>query len=221
MSLANNVFVVEDQKEARARICAAIENDAHLTLWGQASSIHETLEHFATDLPAKALINLGLPDGSGEALIAWLREHASQVETLVLTVFGDTRNVVTAIQSGAFDYFLKGDTAENLAESIKHVLQGESPISLAVARYILNSAREGGDALSRSTDSPSNSRIEKPNLTLTEIEILSYNSEIAEITGRSKNIVPDHVKIITRSWQSAVVMKLVHQTIQLRLIGSS
>ena len=223
----NNVFVVEDQKEVRARICAAIEGDADLTLSGQASSIHEALQHLATDLPAVALIDLGLPDGGGETIIAWLREHAPQVETLVLTVFGDERNVITAIQSGASGYLLKGDTAENLTESIKRVLQGESPISPAVARYILNSARKNGDTLSQSNDTPSESRTEKPNLTPTEVEVLSYiakgftSPEIAEMTGRSNNTVPVHVKNIYKKLSVSSRGEAVFQAIQLGLIGSS
>lgn len=221
-----DVFVVEDKKEVRARICSAIVDDADLSLWGQATSIQEALQRLATDLPAIALIDLGLPDGGGEAIIEWLHQNAPQVESLVLTVFGDEKHVITAIQSGASGYLLKGDTAENLTENIKRVLQGESPISPAVARYILNATRKSNQAVSQLPGQSAESTTGKPKLTPTEIEVLNYvakgftNPEIAEMTGKSVNTVPVHTKNIYKKLSVSGRGEAVFQAMQLGIIGS-
>lgn len=163
MSLVpNNVLVVEDNKEVRARICTAIGRDAELTVWGEASTIQEASQLLDTAQPDVALIDLGLPDGGGETIIRWLHKHAPQVETLVLTVFGDERHVISAIQAGASGYLLKGDTAESLSQNIKLVLQGESPISPAVARHILNTTRNKTQSDSEPKNEKADTGIEKP-----------------------------------------------------------
>ena len=103
-NLPKNVLIVEDNKEVRARICAVVDGDPELTVWAKAATIDEAKVILERGLPAVALIDLGLPDGGGETIIAWLHKHAPNVETLVLTVFGDERHVISAIQSGASGY---------------------------------------------------------------------------------------------------------------------
>lgn len=224
--IPNNVLVVEDNKEVRARICAAIEHDTELTVWGEAATVKEASQLLSVGLPEIALIDLGLPDGGGETVIAWLNNHAPHVETLVLTVFGDERHVISAIQSGASGYLLKGDTAESLLQSIKLVLQGESPISPAVARYILNSTRKKTQNDSESNNKNTESGTEKPNLTPSEIEILKFiakgftGPEIADLTGRSVNTVPVHIKNIYRKLSVTGRGEAVYQAMQLGILGS-
>lgn len=222
--MRTNVLVVEDNKDVRARICAAIESDEELTVWGEAATVKQASQLLEFDLPEIALIDLGLPDGGGETIIAWLRKHAPNVETLVLTVFGDERHVISAIQSGASGYLLKGDTAESLSENIKLVLQGESPISPAVARHILNSTRKVPERESKN-EKP-DLRLEKPKLTPAEIEILNYiakgftGPEIAELTGRSVSTVPVHVRNIYKKLSVNGRGEAVFQAMQLGIIGS-
>lgn len=222
----HNVLVVEDNKEVRARICAVIDNDAELCVWGEAGSIKEARKLLANQLPTIALVDLGLPDGGGETLIAWLRDNAANVETLVLTVFGDERHVIAAIQSGASGYLLKGDTAEDLTTNIKLVLQGESPISPAVARHILNSTRKDTQNDEPAIQVKDKSDVKKIHLTPTELEILNYiakgftSPEIAEITGKSINTVPVHVKHIYKKLSVNGRGEAVFQAMQLGLIGT-
>ena len=223
----HRVLVVEDNKQVRARICAAIDADAELTVFGEATTVKEASELLVRGLPELALIDLGLPDGGGETVIAWLRECAPDVETLVLTVFGDERHVISAIEAGASGYLLKCDTAESLSRSIKLVLRGESPISPAVARHILNSTRKKpqsspSELMIKKTDAG----MKKSNLTPTEIEILNYiakgftGPEIAKITQKSVNTVPVHIKNIYRKLSVSARGEAVYQAIKLGIIGS-
>jgi DNA-binding NarL/FixJ family response regulator len=66
-------------------------------VWGEASSIKEAGSLLKKDKPALAQIDLGLPDGGGEAIITWLSQYAPNVESLVLTMFGDEHHVISAI----------------------------------------------------------------------------------------------------------------------------
>lgn len=222
-----NILVVEDKEEVRARICTAIENDPELTVWGEAATVEEASRLLENGLPTVALIDLGLPDGSGASLIAWLNDNAPHVETLVLTVFGDETHVTAAIQSGASGYLLKSDTQENLSQNIRHVINGESPISPAVARHILNLTRKNKqrEATTPKTEID-HSENDKIHLTPTEYEVLNYiakgftGPEIAKLTGKSVNTIPVHIKNIYRKLSVHNRGEAVYQAMQLGIIGS-
>jgi DNA-binding NarL/FixJ family response regulator len=85
------------------------------------------------------LIDLGLPDGSGIALIGILRKRFPDTNILVLTVFSDARNIVSSIQAGANGYLLKEDlqTEVTLPLMIRAMQDGGTPLSPLVASRLL------------------------------------------------------------------------------------
>ncbi len=58
-----------------------------------------------------ALIDLGLPDGSGVDVVAALREAQPKAQAVVVTIHDDDDHLFPALQAGAFGYLLK-DQAE-------------------------------------------------------------------------------------------------------------
>lgn len=225
MSKMDSVLVVEDNTEVRSRICAAIEDDPELTVCGEAGCVAEAMSFLKDHLPAVVLVDLGLPDKDGDSIIAWLNKTAPQVESLVLTVFGDERHVVSAIESGASGYLLKCDAVEDISRNIKLVLEQQSPISPAVARHILN--------LTRKTENTANdvsvSRVtatEKPKLTPTELEVLKYIAkgftarEIAEMTGKSHGTVPVHIRNIYKKLSVHGRGEAVFEAMQMGIIST-
>jgi DNA-binding NarL/FixJ family response regulator len=228
----SGILVVDDNAEWRTRICSEINSDDALCVWGEASSIKEAGSLLKKDKPALAQIDLGLPDGGGEAIITWLSQYAPNVESLVLTMFGDEHHVISAIQAGASGYLLKCDDPAQILTNIKLVLDGKSPISPAVARHILKSARRpvGTDAIPSAISSHSGTRqsVDKKSiLTPTEIDVLNYiakgftGPEIANITGKSVNTVPVHIKNIYRKLSVSGRGEAVFHAIQLGLISAN
>lgn len=217
-----SVLVVEDNKEVRSRICRAVNDDPSLKVFAEAGTLSEARKLLENELPAIVLIDLGLPDGGGESIISWLQKTAPQVETLVLTVFGDEAHVVSAIESGASGYLLKCDAVESICQNIRLVLNGESPISPAVARHILNLSRKE----IVETRSEGNADNCHNILTPTEIDVLRYIAkgytapEIAEKTGKSRNTVPVHIRNIYKKLSVHGRGEAVYQAIKMGIIGS-
>ena len=54
-----------------------------------------------------ALIDLGLPDGSGVDVVAALREAQPKAQAVVVTIHDDDDHLFPALQAGAFGYVLK------------------------------------------------------------------------------------------------------------------
>lgn len=87
--------------------------------------------------PALAVIDLGLPDGSGTQLIEVLRRAARPPLCLVATVFDDDGHLFPALRAGAEGYLLKDQSVEAVAEALRGIAAGRPPLSPSIARRLL------------------------------------------------------------------------------------
>lgn len=90
--------------------------------------------HPAPDL---ALIDLGLPDGSGVELIAELNRAAPQTLCVVASIFDDNLHLFPALRAGARGYLLKDQPQAQIIELLKGIAGGSPPLSPSIARKML------------------------------------------------------------------------------------
>jgi len=230
------VLVVEDQEHTLKRLADAIRDNPKLRLVGTANCAvdgQKCLEELQPDI---LLTDLNLPDGSGIDLIR-TAGGLENTESMVITVFGDEKHVVTAIRAGATGYLLKDCDAVNIGEAVLQLRDGGSPISPSIARYLLKVfQREGSDNnpdnsadnssdnnagdSGKSVDNPKNS----PRLTKREHEVLrliakgfSYQ-EIAESLHLSIHTVTSHIKHIYRKLAVGSRGEAVYEASQIGLL---
>ena len=98
--------------------------------------------------PDLVLVDLGLPDISGVAVIRAARRAYAKVPIMVVSVLTNSENVLAAIRAGAQGYLHKGDSALSLALAIRRVLAGECPISASLAHFLFNYVRAQAPAVS-------------------------------------------------------------------------
>lgn len=141
-----------------------------------------------------ALIDIGLPDISGIEVIAAARQRFADLPILVTTAFTSEETFLSAIRAGANGYLLKGDTEVALGLSIELVLQGQYPVSPALARHLFR--------LAGAPNAPSASN--KLNLSPRELELLqliakgcSYGT-CAEQMNISLSTVQTHIRNMYR-----------------------
>ncbi len=86
-----------------------------------------------------AIVDLGLPDGSGVELI---RELAGgPLRAVAFTIFDDRERVLGALRAGAVGYLLKDEPVERVVTQVEECLDGHFPVSSRVARYLLELCR--------------------------------------------------------------------------------
>jgi DNA-binding NarL/FixJ family response regulator len=133
-----SVFVVEDDDVLRGEFAATIEASPGLALLGAAGSLSAARAALAAGgAPDVLIVDLGLPDGDGAALIRELAVSAPVTCALVVTAFGDEGRVLRALEAGAKGYLLKDATMEELARAVRLVHEGGSPLSPKIARHLL------------------------------------------------------------------------------------
>lgn len=142
-----SVLIVEDDARFRAAFTSAILQARDLHLLGAAQDVGDGLDMLDAYRPDVLLVDLGLPSGSGLSLIRHAHEKLTDCDILVVSVFGDERHVLASLQAGATGYLLKDASPSALAEQIRLLRRGGSPISPVIARQLLKRLPAGVAAL--------------------------------------------------------------------------
>ena len=209
-----NVFIVEDDGVTRDSLRARIEAHPRLSVGAAVGTAGEAIAALA-NRPDVLLVDLGLPDGSGiDVIRAALRQHAD-LPIMVITVFGNEKRVVGAIQAGAIGYLLKDDQTNEIGAAIEQLLLGGSPISPAIARHLIRHFQPP------SSDPQSTSR---EALTAREQEVLglamkgfSY-AEIAQLLCLSPNTIGSYTKRIYEKLAVSSRTEAIYEASRLGLI---
>jgi DNA-binding NarL/FixJ family response regulator len=187
------VVLVEDDEPTRARLRRVIDAHPELRVIAALGSCEEARTLLEREAPEVLLTDLDLPDGNGVELMRLLRARGARTQCMVITVFGDERHVVEAIEAGALGYLLKDGSADYVGRSILEMLAGGSPMSPPVARYLLN--RFTGAAATPEGGTPDV-------LSAREREVLTYivkgfsYAEIAGLMELSSHTVATYVRRI-------------------------
>lgn len=114
-------------------------------------AIYPNAETALADIPADppevALVDLHMPGMGGVEGIAKLVERHPALISLVLTTFDDSNLLFDALKAGACGYLLKSTPPAEVADAIHQVRAGGSPMSLRIARKVVNHFRSQSNTL--------------------------------------------------------------------------
>jgi DNA-binding NarL/FixJ family response regulator len=195
-----SVMVVEDDQATRARLCDAIAAQPNMTLIAACDRIRPALEWLETNKPDLLLTDLGLPDGSGVEVIKRCAALYPDCNILVISMFGDDKNVLSSVEAGASGYILKDSDHLDVNRAMLDLLAGGSPMSPVIARKVLNRARSR-EAQSATSFAPDDGPF-KVTLTRRETEALNLIArgytyeETARMLAISLSTVQTYVRSI-------------------------
>ena len=132
-----NILLLEDLPEIRAWLSSLVMQvfpDAQIA---EAARVHDALGLVSAIKFDLALVDLGLPDGSGVDVVSALREHQPETQSVVVTIHDDDEHLFPALQAGAFGYILKEQPRELIIEQLQRISQGEPPLSPSIARRVM------------------------------------------------------------------------------------
>ena len=136
-----HVALVEDDVFFADALVSALKTSDEIKLIGVARTRDEGLRMLEGPAADVLLVDLGLPDGSGIDVIQAAAGKWPDCGIMVSTVFGDEAHVLRSIEAGASGYLLKGNTPQNMADAIRSLQSGGSPVSPLIARQILRRFR--------------------------------------------------------------------------------
>lgn len=209
------VAIVEDEAILREDLARMVTRADGLEIAGVADTLAAGRALIGPALDV-LLIDLALPDGNGVDLIRETRERLPSIKIIVVSIFGDARSVVRAIEAGADGYLLKGAGEQQAEDAIRSVLDGGAPISPAVASHILTRMRER--ATSTQGAAPDAPLTEKETAVLADLAKGFRYKEVARLHSISPHTVADHVKSIYRKLAVNSRSEAVFEAVQAGLI---
>jgi len=190
---AIRVSVVEDDQWIRQNLIDSINASDDLQCASDFASAEEALAMLPDEKPDVVLMDIGLPKMNGIECVRQLKRNLPETRVLMLTAYGDSERVFSALLAGANGYLLKRSVAGDLLASIRQVYQGESPMNGHIARQVVQYFNVKGAAAAQ-----------LENLSRRERELLEGLSkgqaykQIADELGISIETLRDYVKSVYR-----------------------
>lgn len=182
-----------------------------------AASLAEARAALADQPVALALVDLGLPDGSGIDLIRELHAGDSGLAILVISAWCTQDAIFASLRAGAIGYVLKERDDLEVTIALRSVLRGGAPIDPFVAKRIIEEIP--AEPAKTAAD------VEIEVLTRRESQILGLvaeglgNRDIAEHLCLSRYTVECHIKRIYRKLAVPSRTKAIHTARQRGLLA--
>ena len=191
-----NILLLEDVPEASAWLKVQAAEVFTEPVFFEASRVNAALAIIAKEQIDVALIDLGLPDGSGVDVVVALREAQPKAQAVVVTIHDDDDHLFPALQAGAYGYILKEQSRELITEQLQRISQGEPPLSPSIARKVI--AYFAAQAKPQANALPHVSLTERESEVLLRVAKGFTLPEIGVQLGLSRHTIADYVKQIYR-----------------------
>ncbi len=200
--MMKTILLLKDLPEIRAWLRALVVQVFPGSTVVESARVHDALQQVGAHRFDLAMIDLGLPDGSGVKVVQALREAQPDAQSVVVTIHDDDDHLFPALQAGAYGYLLKEQPREQLMEHLQRISQGEPPLSPSIARRMLQhftqQAKKPAPQPVIDPLMPSVSLTERESEVLLRVAKGFTLPEIGVQLGLSRHTIADYVKQIYR-----------------------
>lgn len=147
-------LVVEDNPETRTWLQTCVSAAFPEMQVHAASSLAGAMALLPARAFDLALVDLGLPDGSGMDVIRALHDNQPGCYVVVATIYDDDRNLFAALKSGAKGYILKDQDRERIVSYLQGIKKNQPPLSASSSRRLINHFNNKAAALAEARLTP-------------------------------------------------------------------
>jgi two-component system, OmpR family, response regulator len=122
--MQHTILIVEDEADLQAYLKESLEENEFLVQ--TASDGIKALNLIAQSEPDLVLLDLGLPNMTGESVCLEIRKKYPNLKVIILSARNDTLDIVKGLNLGADDYITKPFTLEELMARINARLRQSS-----------------------------------------------------------------------------------------------
>jgi DNA-binding NarL/FixJ family response regulator len=207
------VVLVDDHELFRAGVRNELAGLVDIV--GEAGTVAEAGPLIRELDPEVVLLDVHLPDGGGEAVIAAVAPERPAVKFLALSVSDAAEDVIAVIRAGARGYVTKTISRDDLFDAVRRVSDGDAVFSPRLAGFVLDAFRTG---------EPLGADEELETLTPREREVLQLIArgylykEIAARLHLSVKTVEAHVSSVLRKLQLSTRHELTRWAQERRLV---
>ena len=137
-----SIAIVEDLDVVRNGLKDFISLSTDFLVVGAFKTGEEALEHLPEIKPDIVIMDINLPGMNGIECIRRVKDKSPGTQFMMFTVYENDEKVFEALKAGASGYLLKNTGLLQIAESVKELHEGGSPMSANIARKMVNLFRD-------------------------------------------------------------------------------
>lgn len=200
-----SVLLVDDHALVRHGFRRMLEDDAEITVVGDASDGHDAVKEAIRLKPTVVVMDFALPSMNGAVATRQILKERPETAVLILSMHSEPAYVHTCLEAGARGYLLKNAMDLELVDAVKQVAAGVQMLDPRLGQL---SGAQPEDAL-----------------TSRELEVVQLivhgksNKEIATVLSLSPNTVAVHRSNIMRTLAIHNTAELVVYAIRKGLVS--
>lgn len=209
------LLLADDHTLLRDGIRSLLEDEADMELVGEAEDGHSAVQLACRLRPDVILMDIALPMLNGLEATRQILRNLPKSKVLILTMHENEEYIRRALAAGAMGYILKDAAARELLGAIRAVYRGESILSPAITRLVIEDYLRWGDVQPAA---------ESDGLSPREREVLQLiaegntNKQIAEILNLSVKTVQAHRNSLMQKLDLHDRGELIKYAIQKKII---
>jgi DNA-binding NarL/FixJ family response regulator len=211
------VFLVDDHGMFRSGVRSELAGEVNIV--GEAADVAPAIAEITEQLPDVVLLDVHLPGGGGQDVVAAIKTSHPEVKFLALSASDAPEDVIAVIRAGARGYVTKTISGGELVDAIRRVAAGDAVFSPRLAGFVLDAFAAGtAPDMDRPSFDP-----ELDQLTAREREVLRLIArgytyrEVARELFISVKTVESHVSSVLRKLQLSTRHQLTRWATERRL----
>ena len=211
------MVLVDDHGLFRSGVRSEIGD--RVTVVGEAADVAPAIDLITQARPDVVLLDVHLPGGGGQAVIAAIKAGQPEVRFLALSASDAPEDVIAVIRAGARGYVTKTISGTELVDAVHRVAAGDAVFSPRLAGFVLDAFA----ALPQAAGQSPSFDPELDQLTAREREVLRLIArgytyrEIARELFISVKTVESHVSSVLRKLQLSTRHQLTRWAAERRL----
>lgn len=135
---ALRILLVDDHALVRAGMRSLLGDLPDIEVVAEASDGVEALAAAERERPDVVLMDIAMKGMNGLEAAARLRERLPGVKVVILSMHTSEEYVLLALRAGAAAYLIKDSATSELALALKSVMRGETYLSPAISRQVVD-----------------------------------------------------------------------------------
>ena len=133
-----SVSLVEDIPEIRSALDRMIKAEDDMLLLSSSPTAEEAMPLIIEAQPDIVIMDINMPGINGIDCISTIKKDCPVTKFMIFTIYENDEKIFDALAAGANGYLLKKTPPKKIIEAIKELYNGGSPMSMPIARKVIN-----------------------------------------------------------------------------------